>query len=526
MEEKNKKKPIRVEEDKKIQIIDTTLRDGEQTHGVSFTLPEKLAITKYLLTNVSVDAVEVTSARISQNEFDTVKAITDWANKNNVLQKIEILGFVDNNKSSGWIYDAGGRVINLLCKGSLKHLELQLKKTKEEHISDIKKIIDFCKQKNITVNAYLEDWSNGMIYSKEYVNYLIQNLEKFGVNRIMLADTLGILNSKKTFEFVNELVKQFPNVNFDFHAHNDYDFAVANSIAAVNAGATRIHTTVNGLGERAGNTRLASFVAALNDLTEFCCNVKETQLREISKLVESTSGIKSQENTPIIGEHVFIQNCGVHADGDKKGNLYANKLTPERFGSRREYSLGKTAGIASIEKNLEELNLDISLDDSQKRKVLEKIKELAHKKQTISKEDLPFIIADVIDMQMQMQIELLEYDFKLNTKEKPNVKICLKINNEKICETASGDGQYDAFMNAIVKISKQFKLKLPKLVDYYIHIPPGGETSAIVETVIMWNDGRKTFKTKGVDCDQLLAAVEATIKMLNIVNMKESNNDK
>jgi len=491
-----------------MEIMDTTLRDGEQTEGVSFTAEDKLEIAKYLLEKVKVDAIEVASARVSEGEFNAVSKIISWAKENNYLNKIEILGFVDNEKSVDWIYDARGRVINLLVKGSLKHVEGQLKKSKEEHLEDVKKVIKNAKEKDIKVNVYLEDWSNGMKESKDYVFFLIDNLD---VNRIMLADTLGVLNYEQTYEFIEELIKKYPKKNFDFHGHNDYDLAVANSIAAAKAGATRLHVTVNGLGERAGNTKLSSLIVALKDLSEFDFNVDEKELVNLSLLVESLSGIRIASNTPIIGENVFTQNCGVHADGDKKGNLYQNKLIPERFGKERKYSLGKTSGIASIDQNLRQL--DINLDKEQEIKVLEKIKEIADKKQTISREDLPYIIEDVIGMPKENKIELIDFEFKLNKNKLPEARVKLKINNEEKEGKANGDGQYDAFMNALKKI-----MNIPELLDYSIRIPPGGKTSALVETTIKWKFENKIYKTIGVDSDQLLAAIESTIKMLNIIS--------
>src|SRR5690349_24878673 len=155
-----------------IEIMDTTLRDGEQTSGVSYTAPEKLNIAKMLLEEVKVDRIEIASARISDGEFEGASKIIKWASENGYLDRIEILGFVDDNRSLDWINKAGGKVINLLCKGSLKHVQGQLRKSPEEHAGDIKKAIAHAVQLGITVNVYLEDWSNGMRNSPEYVFYL------------------------------------------------------------------------------------------------------------------------------------------------------------------------------------------------------------------------------------------------------------------------------------------------------------------------------------------------------------------
>src|SRR3989338_2690070 len=317
----------------KIQIMDTTLRDGEQTPGVSFGKDEKLAIAKSLLLDVNVSAIEIASARVSEGELQTASALCSWAAANSFIERIEILGFVDSYRSVEWIRNAGCRSMNLLCKGSLAHLTHQLRKSPEEHVQDINMNIRCAKEKGVSCNVYLEDVSNGFFHSKDYVFFLLQNIK--GAHRIMIADTLGILHPEEAFAMCREITSKFPGDYYDFHAHNDYHLAVANTLFALKAGVTRIHTTLNGLGERAGNCSLASIVACMNDHTQFRTEVREKNLTAAARLVESLSGIRLSSNAPVTGENVYTQTCGVHADGDKKANLYSNKLTPERFGGQK-----------------------------------------------------------------------------------------------------------------------------------------------------------------------------------------------
>ncbi len=212
----------------RVEIMDTTLRDGEQTQGVSFTPIEKLNIAKLLLKEVKVDRIEVASARVSRGEFEAIRQIAEWASRNNLLDRIEVLGFVDGDVSLDWIKDAGARVDNLLCKGSLRHLEKQLRKSPEQHVSDIKEIIDKADRQGISVNIYFEDWSNGMLNSEDYVYFLLDSLKDEKVVRFMLPDTLGILNPFQTYELCKKMIDRYPVLHFDFHSHNDYDLAVAN----------------------------------------------------------------------------------------------------------------------------------------------------------------------------------------------------------------------------------------------------------------------------------------------------------
>ena len=379
----------------KIEIMDTTLRDGEQTPGVSFTKTEKYNIAKILLRDVKVDRIEVASARVSKGELEAVKLMSEWCNSKGLLDKMEVLGFVDGTISVDWISEAGAKVLNLLCKGSLKHVKQQLKKTPEHHISDIKEVVHYARSKQILVNLYLEDWSNGIQNSPDYVFFMIDELMNEEIDRFMLPDTLGILQPEQTFRYVKAMVDKYPNIHFDFHAHNDYDLAVANTFMAVKAGAHGVHTTVNGLGERTGNAPLSSVIGTLSDfLDKSELSIDESMLAKISKLVEAFSGIRIPGNKPIIGENVFTQTSGIHADGDNKGDLYFNNLIPERFGRSRKYALGKTSGKASIQKNLEELGIE--LDNESIRKITDRIVELGDKKENITTDDLPYIISDVL----------------------------------------------------------------------------------------------------------------------------------
>lgn len=500
-----------------IEIMDTTLRDGEQTSGVSFSASEKLTIAQLLLTEVKVDRIEIASARVSEGEFQAVKKITEWAAENGYLDRIEVLTFVDGDASVNWMIQSGARVMNLLTKGSLNHLTHQLKKSPEQHFKEIEEVIALAGKNNIQCNVYLEDWSNGMRNSKEYVFQLLDFLATQPIKRILLPDTLGILIPSETREYISSIVKRYPNIHFDFHAHNDYDLSIANVLEAVNAGIQGLHLTINGMGERTGNAPLASAIAVLHDYVK---NVKtsvvEKSLYTVSKLVETFSGFRIPANKPIVGENVFTQTAGIHADGDKKNNLYFNELMPERFGRQRKYALGKTSGKANIENNLQQLG--IRLSDKDLKKVTQKIIELGDRKETVTQSDLPYIISDVLDSSsIEEKVQVLNYVLTHSKDLRPSVTLKINLNGEIFEEHAQGDGQYDAFMNALKTIYKKKKLDLPSLTDYAVRIPPGGKSDALCETIITWNYKGREFKTRGLDSDQTVSAIQATQKMLNII---------
>ena len=502
-----------------IEIMDTTLRDGEQTSGISFSSAEKLHIARLLLTELNVDRIEIASARVSEGELAAVKSITAWAASQDMLHRIEVLTFVDGDVSIKWMEEAGAKVMNLLTKGSLNHLTHQLKKTPEEFFNDVAAVLELAASKGISANIYLEDWSNGMRHSREYVYQFIDFLTTQPVKRILLPDTLGVLSPGETYEYIRDITTRYPEVHFDFHAHNDYDLATANVLEALRAGAGGIHLTINGMGERAGNAPLASAVAVIHDfLPQLQTGIAEKSIYTVSRLVETFSGFRIPVNKPVVGENVFTQTAGIHADGDKKNNLYFNDLLPERFGRERQYALGKTSGKANIENNLRQLGITLSEQDL--KRVTKRIIELGDRKESVTQADLPYIISDVIDRsKLEEKVVLENYLLSHSKDMRPSATLKLRFGDTVIEEHAQGDGQYDAFMNALKRVYKARKQLLPTLSDYMVRIPPGGKTDALCETVITWQpENRREFKTRGLDSDQTVSAILATIKMLNMLD--------
>ncbi|MBQ2224636.1 MAG: 2-isopropylmalate synthase [Prevotella sp.] len=502
-----------------IEIMDCTLRDGEQTNGVSFLPHEKLMIARYLLHDVGVDRIEVASARVSEGEKNAVRMICHAAETAGMLDRVEVLGFVDGNKSVDWIRECGGKVINLLAKGSKRHCSQQLKKTTEEHLEDIFSVLDYADKVGMEVNLYLEDWSGGMKNSPEHVEQMMNALCGSNIKRFMLPDTLGILNPLEVEEYISKMVEMWPQCRFDFHAHNDYDMAVADSLAAVKAGVQGLHVTVNGLGERCGNAPMASVQVMLHDMLRVQTHIDESSMLDASHLVEGYSGIAVAPNAPVVGDNVFTQVAGVHADGDKKGNLYANNLKPERFGRKREYALGKNSGKANIIENLQALGL--SLTPEQTKAVTKRITELGDKKERVTQEDLPYIVSDVLKHTYndEEKVKLVSYMVSTSYGLKPIASLKVEIDGKEYAADSTGDGQYDAFVKALRKIYKDsLNRTFPLLDNYAVSIPPGGRTDALVQTVITWRkeDG-SLLRTRGLDADQTEAAIKATLKMLNMI---------
>jgi (R)-citramalate synthase len=383
----------------RVQLMDTTLRDGEQTPDVAFSSDEKLLIAERLLEQVGVDRVEICSALVSPGEQASAARIAGWARDRGRLAQIEALGFADGSRSVEWLRSAGLTRMNLLVKGSAQHCELQLGMTQPQHLGRIAQTLEAAARAGVELSGvYLEDWSRGCQESPAYVAALLERLQALGVQRVYLADTLGVLGPPEVLRQVRRVRRSFPELALEFHAHNDYGLATANCLAAVRAGACGLHVTVNGLGERAGNACLAQVAVALRDHAGASTGVNEARLFELSQLVAGASGHAVAHNAPLLGSSAFTQTSGVHADGDAKAALYCSELNPERFARRREYALGKLSGRASLGHHLRELGieLDPALSPAERddlfeklvEKLLQRVVEQGDRKQRVRPSDL------------------------------------------------------------------------------------------------------------------------------------------
>jgi D-citramalate synthase len=254
--------------------------------------------------------------------------------------------------------------------------------------------------------------------------------------------------------------------------------------------------------------------------------VVESRLEAVSRMVETFSGKEVSANTPVVGRDVFTHTAGIHSDGDAKGELYTTALAPGRFGRKRRYAMGKLSGKASVDQNLRALGIELSAQD--RDLVLRRVVELGDKKRVVGPEDLPYIIADVLATPDAARVRIERYQVRVASDGTPTADVTVRVGRRSASARATGDGGYDAFMNALKKAVKRFKLAVPPLVDFRVRIPPGGRTEALVETVISWRSpGREegSFNTLGVDSDQIAAAVKATEKMLNAVATRRRRGD-
>lgn len=498
---------------RKIELMDSTLRDGEQTAGVSFNPKEKESIA-FALYDAGIRRIEMASAQASEQDMTAIKNTKKAFDDKGYQNPIECLSFI-LKPHIDWIKESGATTVNLLVKSSTAHVTQLKGKTPKDHIRDVIETTDYAKDNALNVNAYLEHFSYGMAHSKQYVYDLIDKLNSAKIQKIMLADTMGILNPKKTEIYITDLKKRHPKTHFDFHAHNDYGLATANTLIAISHGCNGAHVTVNGLGERAGNASLETVAVSLKD---FCGidTIDENKLMALSKLTKTLSGIKIEASHPIIGKNSHIHKAGVHTHGAKKG-LYTNPLLEQnRFNKTITYDLGKLSGRTSIFSELEKMGI-IKPNQDIVAELTEHIKTLSENKNIITRNDLLLLYLQKTNKDetgyMLKKISIK----KTYTEKKSHAKaeVTLKTNSKTIKEKAIGGGGFDAIAKATRKMtSSDLKLK-----DYHVSIPPGDGTSSLVDTAIEWEYDKKTFKTRGIHTDQDIAATLAMLKAINQINI-------
>ena len=497
----------------RVIIFDTTLRDGEQSPGCSMNLEEKLRVAK-TLEGMGVDVIEAGFPIASPGDFEAVNAVAKVV-KDSIVCGLARSGNMDIDSAAEALKPAERKRIHTFISTSPLHMEKKLQMTPEEvHQAVIDSVT--------RARGYVEDveWSpeDGTRTDHDFLCKCVESAIKAGASTINIPDTVGYTMPNEFAELIRMVRERVPNSDkavFSVHCHNDLGLAVANSLAAVDAGARQVECTINGIGERAGNASLAEVAVMVKDKLGFEISIDESRITMLSRMVENFSGKWIAANTPVVGADVFTQTAGIHADGDLKGNLYVSRLSPERFARKRIYALGKMSGKASIANNLEELGISLSPEDQ--AKVLERVVALGDSKHVITAEDLPFIIADIMESKEYQHIELHNCSINTGLDVDSTASVLVTIDGDEYQSSGAGNGGFDAFMDAIEKILNEKEFVMPLLADYEVHIPRGGKTDALTECIITWQTDDQEFKTRGVDSNQVLAAVKATLRMINVM---------
>lgn len=510
---------------KRIEVVCVTLRDGLQVPRVRLSVAQKLQIAEFQLRNLAVDRIEVASAHVPGDDAG-LRAITQWAKKQDCLMKVEALGFLDGGKSVTWVRESGGRVMNLLVKGSEKHCRQQLNCTLSEQLKRIAVVVKAAESRHMTINVYLEDWSQGMRQSPEFVFELSLAVSRMNVRRLMLCDTLGVLSPAETGRYVQAMRTLLPRAHLDFHGHNDYGLATANTIAAIEAGVDGVHGSMNGLGERAGNAPLEEVVVAINDHLKprgYRTGVDERRLLDISRLCAAFTRRKVALNKPIVGDDVRTQTAGVHIDGDLKGELYVSPLLrPERFGAEISHALGHLGGRASVKSNLRKLGFDLSGEALEA--VYRRIMALSSNRH-LSLADLLSVCAEVLEQPelVSMTISELKVTSWLGRGVGPGkgarVEATIGYRSQWHTIEGNGTGGFDAFFRALKRWATEHGLIVPELIKFDPDVPTPGDPSALVATIVTWRlSSGQEFTTVGHDADQVVSGIRAAVDAVNLAN--------
>jgi len=482
-----------------IKVLDTTLRDGEQTPGVSLTSLEKLRIATKL-DEIGMDYIEAGSAITSEGERESIKEITRQGFDAEILSFSRPLT-IDIDYCLECDVDA----VNLVVPTSELHIKAKLNTTREDLLDLSNSAVDYCKDHGLTVELSAEDASRSDI---DFLRKVYSNSIDHGADRICVCDTVGILTPDTSFDLFSKL-NDF-SVPIACHCHNDFGLAVANTLSALKGGATEFHSTINGIGERAGNTSFEECVVSIDRLfDDFSTNIKIHEIYDISKLVARATGVYIQPNKAIVGENAFAHESGIHSDGIIKNSATYEPMTPELVGRKRKFVIGKHMGTHGLDNRLKELGLNVSRDQLQQ--ICCDIKDLADKGKTVTDVDLQVIADNVLQINHEDRIRLDEVTIVSGNKVMPTASVKITVDDEEILNAGVGLGPVDAAINAIKSLDIFRDIDL---IEYHVDSITGG-TDAFIDVIIKLQKGDRVVSARGTEADIINASVKAYIAGVN-----------
>ena len=495
----------------KVRIFDTTLRDGEQTPGVSLSPEKKLNIAKKL-DALGIDAIETGVPVISEGERNAVKMITSEN-----LQS-ELCGLARTNKKDiDAAVDCGLNYIHTFIATSDIHLEYKLKMTREEALEKAINAVEYGKSRGLQVEFSAEDATRT---DREFLKSVFTQVAKAGADRIDIPDTVGYSTPQYIAEITKDAIDatQLP---VSVHCHNDFGLAVANAISGIQAGAECAHVTINGIGERAGNASLEELVMALNSLQfeqKWETNIKKELLYETSRYVSKIVGITVQPNKAIVGENAFGHESGIHTHGVLNNPLTYEPISPEIVGRTRWLQVGKHAGIHGMNAMLKEYG--IVPNEEQTKKILDKVKNIGDQGKQVTEVELLSLANEVIgENTLKRIVQLTGFSVSTGVGTMPYAFVKLNIDGKEMVATDYGVGPVDASLNAIQKITGQITDEV-RLKEYRLDSISGG-ANALCEVTIKVEDARgNIISSKSVGEDIVTTSVQAMVDGINRIMLK------
>uniref|UniRef100_A0A7C3YPD9 2-isopropylmalate synthase n=1 Tax=Geoglobus ahangari TaxID=113653 RepID=A0A7C3YPD9_9EURY len=493
-----------------VRVFDTTLRDGEQTPGVSFPIRYKIQIARQL-DKLGVDVIEAGFPAASKGEFEAVKEIANLG-LNSKICGLARLVKEDIDKA----IQADVDMVHIFISTSEIQIKHTIKKSREEIIQLAVEGVEYIKDHGVECMFSAMDATRTDV---DYLKRIYKAVEDAGVNIINVPDTVGVATPFRFYELIKSL-KETVSVPMDVHCHNDFGLAVANSIAAVKAGADGVQVTINGIGERAGNASLAETVMALMALEGYKTNIRTEYLVETARLVERLTGIRLPPNTPIVGENAFSHESGIHAHGvlSEASTFEPGVVTPEMVGHKRRIVIGKHAGRHQIKKLLEDAGYFV--DEQTLTKITEKVKELGDKGKKVTDLDV-ITIAEVLMGEVKKEersILLNEATVITGNKITPTAVINAIVEGKKKVTSAIGVGPVDAALKAVAELVG----KSIKITEFRMDAISGGSDALAEVYVTVEDDEGRSFTARGASEDIVMASINAVINAVNyLMKMKK-----
>jgi isopropylmalate/citramalate/homocitrate synthase-like protein len=488
---------------RRIRLFDTTLRDGEQTPGVSFTPDQKLMLARQL-DRLGVDTIEAGTPVSSEGER---KAVTAIAKAGLNAEICALARPVKEDVDAALACEVN--CVHVFISTSDLHLKYMLKKTREQVLREAVKFVEYAKDHGVTVEFSAMDATRTDL---EYLKQIYKATVEAGADRINVPDTVGVITPRGMNYLICQL-KPIIKVPISVHCHNDLGMAVANSLAAVEAGAEQVHVAVNGLGERAGNASLEEVVMALQTLYGLKLPIRTKLLVETSELVERLTGIQVPPNKAIVGENAFAHVSGIHAHGVIEFPGTYEPLSPEIVGHHRRLSLGKLTGRHSVERQLG--NIGVKPTKTQLIEITNRVKALGDKGKQVTDVDLRAIAETVIGALPKEEkiVELKEVTVTTGSTITPTASVRLSIRGEERIGSATGVGPVDAAIAAIRNVMGE--ISELRLKEYHLDAITGGSDALAEVTVKLEDDRGNIYIAKGVREDVVIASVDAMVNGIN-----------
>jgi len=481
-----------------LRFLDTTLRDGEQTPGVSLDPDQKFEIATRL-SDIGIDVIEAGSAAASDGEREAIKRIADAGLAAEICTFVRAL-----HLDIDYAADCNADVVHLVVPVSDLHIAKKLRKTREDVVAMAMDAVEYAKSRGLIVELSGEDASRA---DQQFLHSIFAAGVERGADRLCFCDTVGLLTPEKVAEFIPPLAKIAP---LSIHCHDDLGFALTNTMAALKAGASCAHVTVNGLGERAGNTPFEEVVMALEVLYGYPTRIKKEQIYLLSNLVSRHTGVPLAVNKAIVGEMAFTHESGIHAHGVIREPSTYESVRPEMVGRKRRIVLGKHSGSASIEAALHEMNY--AADSKQMKEILKRIKQLGDDGKRITDTDLMAVADAVLAIQCDPVIKMRQFTATSGSHMIPTASVTLVVNGVEMTGAATGDGPVDAAMEVLRKCVAD--VADIRLEEYHVDAIQGG-TDALVEVTVRLSKDGKIITSRGARTDIIMASVEAMIAGMN-----------